>query len=436
MKEMIKDLKGLLSIPSVLDKYDSNCKEYPFGKEIKKALDYMKVLALRDNLKFVNIDNYVAYIEYGEGEEMIAMLGHLDVVPATGKWTNKPFSPIMIDDKLYARGVLDDKGPVMAAYYVLKYLIDNNVKTNKRIRLILGCDEESGMRCMKRYLETEEIPCFAFAPDAEFPLIHGEKSISSYDLFGETKDENIISIKAGDRYNVVPDYLEAILNVDLKKEFLLYLKDNSYQGEIIENKYIIKGISAHAMEPSAGVNAIILMARFLNEYMDNVFIKYICTYLDDTDGKQLCVKSYDKIMKHLTMNVANINYEKNKFKIGINFRMPKESNNDLVKKRFKETIKDFSFKNIDYHPLHLVSANDVYVKILMDVYKSITNDYKAVPLTIGGGTYARVFPKAVAYGPLFLGRVETAHQVDEHMYVSDIIKSYEIYKEAILRLST
>jgi len=168
-----------------------------------------------DNFVVKNIDNYAAHIEMGEGEEVLGILGHLDVVPAGGKWHNPPFSAYEHEGKIYARGAMDDKGPTVAAYIAMKMVKDKGIKLNKKVRLILGCDEESGMRCIKRYLEKEQMPDIGFAPDAEFPLIFAEKGIYSFDIEGEFEGDLIESLTAGERYNVVPD--ECVVVV--KKKF-------------------------------------------------------------------------------------------------------------------------------------------------------------------------------------------------------------------------
>ena len=52
-----------------------------------------------------------------------------------------------------------------------------NVDWKKRIHMIIGTDEESDWKCTDRYFKTEEMPTLGFAPDAEFPCIHGEKAL-------------------------------------------------------------------------------------------------------------------------------------------------------------------------------------------------------------------------------------------------------------------
>lgn len=119
------------------------------------------------------------HIEMGQGEDLIGVLCHVDVVPAgnPATWTYPPFEGRIVDGKLYARGAIDDKGPTMAAWLAMKMIQDEGIELNKRVRMIIGSDEESGFRCVDRYFEKEEMPTIGFAPDADFPLINAEKAL-------------------------------------------------------------------------------------------------------------------------------------------------------------------------------------------------------------------------------------------------------------------
>lgn len=171
--------------------------------------------------KTKEVDHIAGHIEFGEGEEIIGVLVHVDVVPAVGDWLYPPFSGTVADGKIYARGALDDKGPAVCALYAFKLLKDLGFKPNKRLRLIIGTDEETSWRGIKRYFEKEEMPLFGFSPDANFPLIYGEKGIMSLDLLGAGDPK--LFFKAGVRYNVVPDYAEAKIDQDVSEAFHAFL---------------------------------------------------------------------------------------------------------------------------------------------------------------------------------------------------------------------
>ena len=158
----------------------------------------------------------VGWVEYGEGEEMAAVLGHLDVVPEGDGWTYPPFGGEIHDGKMYGRGVLDDKGPVIGAIYGLKAIRDAGLKPDRRIRVIFGTDEENGSSCVKYYVENGgELPTIGFTPDADYPLIFCEKGQLGWTVVRDRKrtdDDNcrehrpaakLLRLEGGTARNVV-----------------------------------------------------------------------------------------------------------------------------------------------------------------------------------------------------------------------------------------
>lgn len=434
---IITKAKELLRIPSVLTEFDPS-NEFPFGEPIQKALEYMLNLAKEDEFIIKNINNYAAHIEYGQGKEILGVLCHLDVVPEGEGWTYGPFNPTVHDGKLYARGAADDKGPTMAAYFALKLLKEAGYQPNKRIRVILGTDEETKWRGIEKYLESEEMPTIGFAPDAMFPLIYAEKGLLSFEITGKTTDNSLLTFYSGKRLNVVPDYAECTLSLDLEKEYKQYLAFNEFDGEVKDGKYIAYGKRAHAMQPHLGINAAFVLANFLNEYIENDFIKYIIEYLAfDHLGDKLNINYYDKEMKEFTMNPGIFEYDKKRFNIGINCRYPRGWDKDSAFINIHASTVKYHFKHkiTEDKEVHYVDQEDELVKTLYNIYVKHTGDTVNKPLTIGGGTYSRALERAVAYGPEMPGREDVAHQIDEYIHVEDLLKATAIYMEAIYELT-
>jgi len=431
-------VKELLKIPTVLKDYQPDNLEEPFGHEIRQALDFMLEMGKKDGFKVKDIDHYAGHIEFGQGEEVLGILGHLDVVPAGGKWDQPPFSAYEKDGKIYARGTMDDKGPTIAAYVAMKMIKDQGIQLNKKVRLILGCDEESGMRGIKRYLEKEKMPDLGFAPDAEFPLIYAEKGIYTFTYKGKSTDKLLLSLDAGDRFNVVPDVCVAKLSEDKEKAFLKFLKEHKIQGEVKDDEYIVYGKNAHAAWPHLGVNAISLMVKFLIKQTNNPFIHMLDKYLtNDYLGKKLGIDVTDKEMHELTLNLAFIHYDGKDVSIGINIRYPKNYDFEAGEKKIIKAGKEFA---LTYHlegdsKPHYVSPEDELVKALHQAYIKYTNDTETPILSIGGGTYSRMLKKAVAFGPALPGDEDLAHQPNEHLKIADMIKAIAIYAESIVRLA-
>lgn len=430
--------KKLVSYDSVLKEYKEN-DLMPFGKGNYDVLNFFLNYAKGDGFTVKNIDNYVGYVEYGSGDEILGILAHLDVVPyKKEEWDSNPLELIIKEDRMIARGAIDDKGPLAASYMALKKIKDEGFIPNKRIRLIVGCDEESGSRCLERYIEKEGNIDLGFSPDANFPLIYGEKGIGSFDITSNNKDNVISYFDSGDRYNIVPSKAIFKLNVDLKNEFLSYLKENNYSGNIDGEIYEIQGKAAHGSLPQEGINAITLATEFISKYTDSKLAKYLHLYTSfDPFGEKFKFNMEDKYMGKTTSNLAILKLDDNGFKLGFNVRVCNNDNYELIEKSIKEINKEYNYNFNWLHKsdVHFVSPESKLVKTLMNSYQKVTNDYKNGPITIGGGTYAREFKNAVAFGPVMPGSPDTCHIANEYMMLKDFKDSIEIYYDSIKELA-
>ncbi|AVM25071.1 dipeptidase PepV [Bacillus pumilus] len=453
--DLIEDTQSFLQIESVLDE-EGGKEGQPFGEKVDEALQYMLKKGEDEGFTVKNVDGYAGHIEYGEGEDIVGVLCHVDVVPAGDGWTTPPFSADIRENKIFARGAIDDKGPTMAAFYALKMLKDTGMKLSKKIRLIIGTDEESDWRCVEHYFKHEAMPQIGFAPDADFPIIHAEKGIIDAILsftYQQTEHHQRYTLKqftSGMRLNMVPDESAAIVTAaqehdaeSLKIAFEAYLADNQLSGEAkIEANglhFTLKGESVHAMEPAHGINAAIHMANFLSEQeLDEEglsFTSQINTLFDqDTRGQKLGIACKDDISGDLTLNVGTIRYTQNEeAKLGLNVRYPVTADGNDVKKGI-EGIKGATLLKFDDSPPHHVSKDHPLVKTLQRVYEEQTGD-PANLIAIGGGTYARSLEAGVAFGPLFPGRPDCAHQKDEYIEIDDLLRATALYAQAMYELA-
>ena len=431
--KFLNDLFELLKIDTVLVE-QPEVKDAPFGPNLVKALNYCLDLGRKCGFKTTNIDNIIGEIETGEGEETIAMLCHLDVVPTGTGWTTPPFEANIRDGKLFARGSLDDKGAVIASLYAMKAINELGIKLNKKVILILGTDEETGTRDMKKYLEVRPMPTMGFSPDAQFPLIYGEKGIMSIDIMLDDIDDGII-VESGDRYNVVPQEAWAF-GIKDTNDYQDYLDKTSSKGEVKDGKIFAYGLRAHAMEPRLGINAILKLCNYLKDKTDNKLIKFVSDCLNDSRFKNIGLDFSDYEMGDLTCNLALMKLEKGKGKIGLNLRYPVRWDKDnFLCELNKKASKYGLVVNVihDNVPLY-VEPNSDLIKTLHKAYVKVTKDDKTPLLTIGGGTYARYLKNCVAFGPLKPGREDVCHIVDEYIYLEDLFDSCEIYAEALAEL--
>ncbi len=433
-----KSLKELVKIPSVLDEYKPNS-DQPFGLGNKEALEYMLALGEKDGFKTLNQDNYAGHIEFGNAKESLGLLAHLDVVPVTGQaWDNDPFTVVEKDGKLIGRGVNDDKGPLLASYYAIKMLKDLGFEPKMNIKLIMGCDEETGSRCLEHYFKYNPLPEIGFSPDACFPCINGEKAHASVDVIGKNDSNILISLKAGERYNIVPESAYMELSKDYTKEYLEFLSENNYKGEVKDGKYFAYGLAAHAMCPEKGLNASFILFEFLNKYTDCTIAKFMTKYMTfDPFGSKLSLDKTYPEMGRLTLNVGVVSIDKDSVKIGCDLRVPADEMEEDIRLNFANAAKEYALESVmaPFTKVHYVSSDSKLVKTLVKSYQEFTNDFENKAYCIGGGTYAKLMPGAVAFGPQFVGGADVDHQANEYIYESDYKKILAIYAKAIYDLT-
>ncbi|WP_420833042.1 dipeptidase PepV [Shimazuella soli] len=446
-----------LKIPSVLD--ESTATEgAPFGKSINDALQFMLNFGKSDGFTVKNLSGYAGHIEYGNGEEIVGILSHIDVVPATEGWTTPPFSPDIRSGKLYARGATDDKGPTMAAYFALKIIKELKLPVSKRIRLIMGTDEETQWRCMEHYLSHEEMPSVGFTPDAEFPIITAEKGFLDVQFAKDWSTDSVEdsqwileSFQSGKRVNMVPEYATAIISgagdvFELKEayqEFLMTKRLEGYAEEADDHvKLVLHGRAHHGSEPEKGLSAALELTRFLITLpLDSHGHQYVqmineC-FVDSIFGEKLDMVTEDDIVGKLTVNVGVYRYERQKEQfVRVNIRYPIHADGNQLGEKLDEKLAVYGFKPLytDNKPGHSFDNDHPLVKTLARVYEEQTG-LPSRSLAVAGATYARALKNCVAYGPIFPGKVETAHQTDEYIEVDDLIRAIGIYAQAIYELA-
>jgi succinyl-diaminopimelate desuccinylase len=231
---------------------------------------------------------------------------------------------------------------------------------------------------------------------------------------------------------MVPEVAKAKLSSDVSALFNTYLTSNNVLGEIKDGWLVVYGKGAHAMQPDEGINAASLLGKFLVQIVDTPFTRLLSSM--DTTGMVFGVEYVSKEMGPITFNVGLVSVKDGKFSIKINTRIPKDYPH---LKKFETALSHFGrYKELNNTPIHYVSQDSPLVKTLLNAYQSVTGDRISKPITIGGGTYARMFPNAVAFGAMLPGREDVAHRVDEYMYLDDLYTAIEIYIQALLDLAT
>ncbi len=393
----------------------------PFGQGALDCL--LHFLALAEDMGFVthNYGGYIGDVEFGEGAEEFAVLCHLDVVPAGNGWTKDPFSGIVEDNKIWGRGAVDDKGPAICCLYALKALKDEGFVPSKKIKLIVGCNEETGWACIDHYKEVADLPETGFSPDANFPVIYAEKGILHVRLHFRMNKAPFLFLEGGSSNNMVCDYCEATPRT------LTVTKARALGLDIVGKKIVAHGKSAHGSTPEKGENAILPVLKFFEDKSDVVRHAIACIF-DDVYG----LKTLQDETGNLTLSPNTVKYRKNDLQICCDIRYPATMTAEDVHVILRKF--GVSYETI-YHQKPLLSDKDnELITTLLGVYEECTGK-KAEPIAIGGGTYARALKHGVAFGPEMEGDESVVHQKDEYISIDRVELLLNMYKKAIEQLT-
>lgn len=451
-EQLLQATQEILKIRSVEDKPKPGM---PFGEGVARALDCALDISKNLGFKTANLDGYIGYAEYGEGEDYIGVLGHLDVVPEGNGWLYPPYGAEIHDGKLYARGSLDDKSPIMACLFGLKAIKDLNLPLSKKVRIIFGTNEETGSAEIAYYLKKEKPPAAGFTPDANYPIIYAEKGITIFDLVKDLDKKSsgplqIKHIQGGERPNMVPDYAEAGIVVEDKAALIRQVETYASRtgfnikaveaGDLIVLKSV--GLSAHGSLPQLGKNAIVQLFDLLgslplpdSDIAD--FIHFINKNAGfDVYGEGFGIGLEDKESGKLSFNIGVVNMAENRISMALNLRYPVTFKLDDMMNPFNDRIRSTGIRieNFQHQKPLFFPANHPLIKSLQKVYTEQTGK-AATLLAIGGGTYAKEMPNIVAFGPLFPGEPDLDHQVNEYMTLDNLLAITKIYAHTIYELA-
>lgn len=441
MKNRIKDdvkeqfltsLQTIISYPSVLNEGENGT---PFGQAIQDVLE--KTLEIAQEMGFqtyLDPEGYYGYAEIGQGEELLAVLCHLDVVPAGDleDWQTPPFEATLKDGWLIGRGVQDDKGPSLAALYAVKSLLDQGLVFTKRIRFIFGTDEETLWRCMNRYNQLEEKADLGFAPDSSFPLTYAEKGLLQVKLHGPGWEDR--PLQAGRALNVVPD--KATYKGERLEELLPVIEQSGVNYTEETGAVTVLGLSKHSKDAAEGVNAIVGLAESLSLIQPHPALLFIADAVgEDATGAALFGEIKDEPSGALSFNIATLSIDEEQSEIGIDIRIPVLADKDALVERLTEVAASYQlqYEEFDYVAPLYVPLDSPLVSTLMAVYQEETGD-QTPAMSSGGATFARTMENCVAYGALFPDALQTEHQANERAKLDDLYRAMEIYAETIRRL--
>ena len=423
----------------------------PFGPGPAAALAEFLAIAEEWGLPGENLEGYVGSIDLNGGSDALHVLGHLDVVPAGEGWTvTEAFTPKREGDLLYGRGVSDDKGPMAAALLAMRAVKELGVPLTKNVKLLLGTDEETGMRDVKWYYDGHPYAPHTLSPDADFPIINIEKGryqptfTAHWDR--ETALPRIIALSGGPRVNMVPPKASAtVLGLEagdveaviprLGLEEAISFRVSPAEGGVT---LLCSGANAHGSTPEEGHNAqtalvALLAALPLAETPSAQAIRALARLFPHGDhtGAALGIAQADEISGALSLAFTILDLDETGFTARFDSRTPLCATEKSVKAATDRLLEEAGFAvtgKLD--PPHHVPAEDPFIATLAKAYEDWTGG-KADCLAIGGGTYVHSIPGGVAFGANMPGFQCNLHGPDEKVSVEDLMTTAKIYASVI-----
>ena len=367
---------------------------------------------------------------------------HVDVVPEGNGWTADPFTMQIKDNYMIGRGVADDKGPMVATLYALKFLKEEGVSLRYPIRALVGDNEETHMRDVDYYLEHYKAPVFCFTPDAEFPVCNGEKGQFNGKLVSPVCNGEIKEFVGGVANNAVPDRASALVETDITK--LSNAPNITLEPEGNGVRIRGWGKSGHAAMPEGTVNAIGLVVNYLLDNnlcndAERKYLKAIQKLHSSTAGEGLGIQCADGPFGPLTIIGGRIYMENGRIVQTLDSRFPTCTDGETIEKQIRAAIgSGAELTDIGVNKPFYIEADTPAIKACIDTYNEVTGDH-ATPFTMGGGTYARHFPYAVSFGPEHEDMVlpefgGPMHGANEAAPIDKLLEALKIYILALLRL--
>ncbi len=315
----------------------------------------------------------------GKGDKTLLIAAHLDVVPAGKGWETDPFKMEIKGERVFGRGVLDDKGLMASALVLAKYLKTIENSLNLKIVIAGVADEEKGSEFGMTWLADSGI----LKPD----------------------------------FAIIPDNAGNLCEINIAEKGNLKIKVKSY------------GIQAHAMSPEKGVNAIVNLSKFIVE-LQNYKFKYESNLLLDKPTMNIGLISGG--------TVANSVPSYAKATIDIRY-LPSQTASEIVAdfQQIGEKLKE-SDKSIDLKFEIRSDAKPLYVSPehpLVQIIQSEGERYHSKPVKItgmGGGTVCKDLARngalAICYSA---GDLEFYHQVNENILINELLDYSEIMANVI-----
>lgn len=483
-EDLLSDTRKIISFETVSGGNAEQEKRY--REQIPACMAWLEDLATSMGFAFRNWDNEVAEIEWapeaasnGTRRPILGIASHIDVVTPAGNWTHGPFDADIAEDGfLYGRGIQDDKGPLIQSLYGLFAAKEAGIIPPCDIRIIIGTTEETGIWTdMQRYLKERPAPDYSFTPDADFPVIIGEKGMCNLRFTttwpkvepnSETGME-FVSLEGGQRVNIIPALSEVRLRFptearhevmkEIVRETTRFTVENpksnvtlvpnedkeSAKGGTYEALVSFLGKAAHSSTPDKGHNALADCLRFFADIEglpDPVrsFIQFLGIMAADSTGSALEIDSEHDFVGATTAPLTMAQITPTGASAALNVRPTMGMSYETVIERAREFAAAFGkHSGLDIQVQTTGTLHDAiyldpekpgvgaFLDSLMGAFSAVTGQAGEC-IAIGGTTYAKGLPNCCAFGPVLLGEDEAlAHEADERMKVESIKRNALIY---------
>lgn len=447
-EEAVDDIATLVSIRSVED-MDRAANGMPYGPESYKALRAALDIAKRLGLDDHDCEGHIGYADLaGARTRQIALISHTDIVPEGPGWHYDPFKLTRKDGYLIGRGVIDDKGPTVLALHAVRFFAEQAALRDEpwpyTLRVILGNNEETEMRDVEWYLEHFEQPGFLFTPDADFPLICGEKGGYSATIRSGRIAERIVELEGGTAGNAVAGEATALIRADaatLPPADRIEIED---AGDGLA-RLRAHGISSHAAFPEGSINAIGLLTNYLLEQgicseAERRFLELERILFASTDGSSLGIACADDRLGDLTCIGGTIHTVDGVFEQTIDSRYPESTTGAHITEVVGALAEQYDATltcDLDMVPSYHAPDTPA-IRTLVDTYHELTG-HGGEAFCIGGGTYARHFENGAAFGPNdpsdpMPDWIGAEHSADEGFSEEQLRRALLIYIVSIARL--
>ncbi|MFT5478401.1 MAG: dipeptidase D, partial [Planctomycetota bacterium] len=389
----------------------------------------------------------VVVVGLGNSADRLGLITHGDVQPAdASKWARSPFELDMESEpgRLVGRGTEDDKGPIACALYAMHGIKQRGLPLTRRIELIISYTEESDWEPFREFLDQHPAPDLNVAFDASYPVVVAEKGWCSITVSvpletdGPRADARprLESFTGGFFLSQVPEGAEAIisgctpaleqaLRADAERASQLrWSFERDSRGLIVRSL----GKSAHSSEPEHGVNGITHMAALLGKHAwPPSAAAHMLRLIQDRVGTGFYGERFgdlayeDPFMGKLTLSFGTLNVQDGRLVGAINLRRPAGRDREQVEGSIQDALDSWQAETgvelevETYMSDPHITRDAAHIPVLVDTFRAYTGREEAEPISIGGGTHARLVPGGVNFGPAMPGVAYTGHSEHEYM---------------------